>query len=349
MYNPYTKDVRIFTGYLVTWGIIALFHFLALYFIMEMNPEYAAVDSIISNLLYAFFGISFWYTSRFISFENSSLFRLLSNHFVSGVLASSMHDFLVYISLKKLFPEEQVFLSQALFWRFLFGLFIYFIIVSINYIIIYYTNFKEKALRESELNGLIKEAELKSLKYQINPHFIFNSLNSISSLTMFNPDAAREMTIKLSGFLRSTLSKNTKQMNILEDELNNVKLYLDIEKVRFEDKFDFIENINPECRKVKVPNMILQPLFENAIKYGVYETIEKIDIRISCRREGKYMKIIVENDYDPSVPVKKGEGIGLRNIRNRLELIYSQTNLLSTEIKNNKFIVNILIPFNEDE
>ena len=139
---------------------------------------------------------------------------------------------------------------------------------------------------------MVKEAELKSLKYQINPHFIFNSLNSISSLTISDPQKAQEMTIKLSSFLRSTLSKNEKQKSKLSEEISNAKLYLDIEKVRFDDKFEFIEEVENACKDMEVPSMILQPLFENAIKHGVYESLEKVTIKMKCFSEKEYFKII---------------------------------------------------------
>jgi LytS/YehU family sensor histidine kinase len=191
---------------------------------------------------------------------------------------------------------------------------------------------------------LVKEAELKSLKYQINPHFIFNSLNSISSLTLSNPQKAQEMTIKLSSFLRSTLSKNERQKSKLSEEINNAKLYLDIEKVRFDDKFNFIEELEPKCMELEVPSMILQPLFENAIKHGVYESLDKVTIKLKCGHEKDYFKIIVENTFDPESVPRKGEGIGIKNIQNRLKLIYNQDNLVTTEKINNLFRVNIFIP-----
>jgi LytS/YehU family sensor histidine kinase len=199
-------------------------------------------------------------------------------------------------------------------------------------------------LKEAELNALVKDAELRSLKYQINPHFIFNSLNSISSLTLSNPTRAQEMTIKLSSFLRGTLSKNEKQKNKLSEEINNAKLYLEIEKIRFEDKLEFTEEIGEECGSIEVPSMILQPLFENAVKHGVYESTEKINIILRCKHENEYIRITVENNFDPDAIPKKGAGIGIKNIQNRLKLIYNQDNLVKVEKGSTTFKVNIFIP-----
>jgi two-component system, LytTR family, sensor kinase len=130
----------------------------------------------------------------------------------------------------------------------------------------------------------------------------------------------------------------------LSEEINNAKLYLDIEKVRFADKFDFIDEIKPECKELEVPSMILQPLFENAIKHGVYESLEKVFIKLSCGMEKEYFKIVVENNFDTEAIPRKGEGIGLRNIKNRLKLMYNQDNLLTVEKNKNIFKVIIFIP-----
>jgi len=154
------------------------------------------------------------------------------------------------------------------------------------------------------MKTLVKEAELKSLKFQINPHFIFNSLNSINSLTMSDPQKAGAMTIKLSDYLRFTLSKNEKQKSKLKEEIDSTKLYLDIEKVRFGDKIEYVEEIQKKCLDVQVPSMILQPLFENAIKHGVYESLDKVGIKFSCSLNGDYLKVVVENEFDAEASIQ---------------------------------------------
>jgi len=266
---------------------------------------------------------------------------------MAAIITSIIWVFLGYYILSNFLIKEKVyyeFINDSLAWRFVVGILFYAIIVSLNYVIIYYNNFREKELKESELNSLVKEAELKTLKYQINPHFIFNSLNSISSLTISNPEKAREMTIKLSDFLRSTLSKNEKMKTILSEELKTIKIYLDIEKTRFEEMFEYVEDISNECSSIEVPAMLLQPVFENAIKHGVYESIEKVIIKMNCKKDGEYLKITIENNFDPEAVPRKGEGIGLTNIKSRLKLIYNQENLLTFTKENNIFKVNIFIP-----
>jgi len=299
MFNPFLKNRENLAVYLLIWIVLAMFHWLALYYLLQITITDAILDSAIYNILYAGIGISLWYPTRFITFENYSMPRLLLNHLMAAIVTSIIWVFLGYYLLSNFLIKEKVyyeFISDSLAWRFVIGILFYAIIVSLNYVIIYYNNYREKELKESELNSLVKEAELKTLKYQINPHFIFNSLNSISSLTVSNPEKAREMTIKLSDFLRSTLSKNEKMKTNLSDELKTIKIYLDIEKTRFEDKFEFVEEIDDTCSEIEVPAMLLQPVFENAIKHGVYESLDKVFIRMKCKTDDEYLRISIENN-----------------------------------------------------
>ncbi len=347
MVNPFIKNRRLLLIYSAVWLFIFLSHVTVLNLVLSIKLSDAMLDGVFFNGLYFFFGIGLWYTVSFNSLENYTSLKIFVNHIAAAVITSSLwiasgYYILESINGKDLFYHS--FLVSSLIWRFLIGMLFYIIIVSVDYVIIYYNNFQAKQLREIELDKLVKEAELKSLKYQINPHFIFNSLNSISSLTISDPKKAQEMTIKLSAFLRSTLSKNEKQKSKLIEEISNAKLYLDIEKIRFDDKFEFIEELEPKCKDIEVPSMILQPLFENAIKHGVYESLEKVIIRLKCGYEKDYFKIVVENTFDPEAIPKKGEGIGIKNIQNRMKLLYNGDNLVTTEKINNLFRVNIFIP-----
>lgn len=347
MTNPFLKSKKVLAAYSIVWFLIILVHISVLNFFLNISVLHAFADSVIFNLIYFTFGISLWYTVSFNSLENYSTIKIFLNHIAAAVITSGLWIIAGYFLTSNILAEEKIymeFLVKSLVWRFLIGILFYTVIISVDYVIIYYNNFQEKVLKEAVLKTLVKEAELKTLKYQINPHFIFNSLNSISSLTISNPLQAQDMTIKLSAFLRSTLSKNEKQKNKLSEEINNAKLYLDIEKVRFADKFEFVETVEPECKELDVPSMILQPLFENAIKHGVYESLEKVTIKLSCGMEKEYFKIVVENNFDPDSLPRKGEGIGIKNIKNRLKLIYNQENLVSVEKSNNIFKVSIFIP-----
>jgi LytS/YehU family sensor histidine kinase len=191
---------------------------------------------------------------------------------------------------------------------------------------------------------MVREAELNMLKSQINPHFLFNSLNSIASLTMTNPDEAREMIIRLSDFLRYSLKHRENDYVPLGEELGRMKDYLAIEKVRFGDKLLYEFDISPECESFPVPTMIFQPLFENAIRHSVYEMVEMVTIRFSCMTDQGHMKTIVTNDYDPGVPSMKGTGVGLQNVRQRIALAYKDKGIVQWGGKDGIFSVTILFP-----
>ncbi len=166
----------------------------------------------------------------------------------------------------------------------------------------------------------------------------------MSALTTIDPEKARGMILKLAEFLRYTLANNEQQKNKLKEELKNIKLYLEIEKIRFEDKFDYTEEVSSECLEAEVPNMLLQPLFENAVKHAVYESLEMVKVKLTCGSENGYLKIVVENTYDPETKSKKGAGVGLNNIQERLRLTYSQDNLMQVVKDDGIFRVSLFVP-----
>jgi two-component system, LytTR family, sensor kinase len=347
--NPLLKNFRNFSLYLLFWIILAVLYFIILMTGEKINFSIAIADSLIFNFLLCGLGLSFWYSARYISFENSKIPKIIISHSVGGFITSIIWLSLGYFAITSIFPSSlsyKSFFYSTLPWRFLIGLLFYFLISTFYYVIIYYTGYQQRIIQEAELKNLIAQAELKSLKFQINPHFIFNSLNSMSALTTIDPDKARSMILKLADFLRYTLANNEKQKNKLKEELHNIKLYLEIEKIRFEDKLDFVENVEPECLENYVPNMLLQPLIENAIKHAVYESIEKVILKLECKKVNEFMNITLENNFENGNSKPKGAGIGIKNIKDRLELLYNRKNLLEVRKENNIFRIDLFIPAN---
>jgi len=152
------------------------------------------------------------------------------------------------------------------------------------------------------------------------------------------------MILKLANFLRFILRTNELEKNKLSEELKNIRLYLDIERIRFEDKFEYVEETDDGCSIVEIPSMILQPLFENAIKHAVYETLDKVTLKLSCKIQNGFLKIVVQNNFDEAGIIKKGAGVGLKNIEERLKLIYHQNNLLDVKKEKGIFEVTLYIP-----
>ncbi len=344
--SPILESKRNLILYLLFWLIFSAISFLLLVFLINISPATATAD-VVFNILLCGMGIILWFPARYITIEDNSITKIIISHFLGGVLASILWLLIGYLLLANVLQpptEFIVFFKTTLVWRFLTGLLFYLLIVSFYYMYNYYKDIQERITRESELKNLVMEAELKTLKFQINPHFIFNSLNSMSALTVIDPERARGMILKLADFLRYTLANNEKQTAPLCDELRNIRLYLEIEKIRFEDKFEYIEEVSEECKKTIIPNMILQPLFENAIKHAVYESLEKVTIRLTCSKEDLFFRITLENNFDASASAAKGTGIGLQNIKSRLELMYHRSDLIKVKKENNRFIVTLYIP-----
>jgi len=346
MNNPLLNKNNFFI-YVLIWIIISIFSYLFLTEALDVNWQISLIDTVVFNTIFFGFGLGFWYSAQFISIESNRISQIILKHSIASVAASAIWNISGMILIYLIFPDYKEYhnlLYRILIWRFILGVFFYCFMIFFYYLLIYYSSFQAKVIKETELNLLHQDAELKALKYQINPHFIFNSLNSISSLTLDNPSKAREMIIKLSSFMRSTIVNSELQKTPLSEELKNIQLYLDIEKIRFEDKFHYVRNINPCCLNVQVPHMVLQPLFENAIKYGVYESLDTVIISLTCSCENNYLKMVVENNYDIENPEPRGKQVGLANIRKRLNLIYNQDNLLVTEKKDNFFRAILYIP-----
>ncbi len=204
---------------------------------------------------------------------------------------------------------------------------------------------KEMEQRKIETEKLTKEAELFKLRQQLQPHFLFNSLNSISALTGSNPERARHMIHQLSDFLRGTLKKDEQQLNTLEEELQYLQLYLDIEKVRFGHRLQTEIIFKDEVLNLKLPALLLQPVVENAIKFGLYDTTGEVLIKLQAVMEKNDLRIIVQNPFDPeTAQPMKGTGFGLSSIQRRLFLLFARHDLLQTEKQDDHFITTILIP-----
>lgn len=203
----------------------------------------------------------------------------------------------------------------------------------------------EQQQRKRDAERLAKEAELFKLRQQLQPHFLFNSLNSISALVSSQPEQARNMIQQLSDFLRSSIKKEEQQWTILSEELQNLQLYLDIEKVRFGHRLYTVIESEENSRGMKLPPMLLQPIVENAIKFGLYDTIEAVTISITAEVVNNYLQIIVQNPYDPETSYpKKGTGFGLNSVKRRLYLLFARNDLLEIKTDNNLFTTIVKIP-----
>ena len=199
-----------------------------------------------------------------------------------------------------------------------------------------------QASREAELQA--RDAELRALKAQINPHFLFNSLNSITALTAIDPAKAREMCILLSDFLRKTLGLGERESISWREELQLAQTYLDVEQVRFGARLRVEMNVDDVCADCLVPPLVLQPLIENAVKHGIATLVEGGTIRVESHVNDGLLAVSVENGFDPESPAPRRHGLGLRNVRSRLETRFGDAARLTSRSENNHFRAEIVVP-----
>jgi two-component system, LytTR family, sensor kinase len=199
--------------------------------------------------------------------------------------------------------------------------------------------------RESSLAQMANEAELYKLRQQIQPHFLFNSLNSINALVGTAPQEARNMVLKLSDFLRATLKREEKELITLQEELSYISMYLDIEKVRFGERLAITYNLHDAALTCTLPNLLLQPLIENAIKFGLYNTIDVALVSIDAFVKDSKLHIKVHNNADDNSSTDhSGTGFGLASTARRLELVYGTAKLVQASNTDNTFTVYLQLP-----
>lgn len=338
--------VRLIVWWLV-WLFLALGQSLLFYYAYGSFNNIGIIDSAISLLIYSGIALSLWYPFNYFNSGETRISTLISNLVLSGAISITMWVVITKFIVQIVLPVEnnyQAYWDATFPYRIGTGVFIYGLIILSYFLFMSLTNLSEKNAKEARLESLVKETELKMLRSQINPHFLFNSLNSISSLTITNPEKARDMVVKLSDFMRYALARKDELPVSLQSELENLRLYLDIEKVRFGDKLVTEELIDPECFDFKLPVMLLQPLYENAVKHGVYESIESVKIVTQAKIIDGYIEITISNNYDTTPSLKKGTGTGLLNVNRRLELFYGNKATIKTSKENGIYTVILYIP-----
>jgi len=213
---------------------------------------------------------------------------------------------------------------------------IYLLSIAMHYVVI-----EAQTSRRSEL--LAREAQLRALKAQVNPHFLFNSLNSISALTASDPMRAREMCIQLADFLRTSLRLGERAAIPFRDELELTRMYLGVEKVRFGQRLQISLDVASACGDCEVPALLIQPLVENAVKHGIALLDQGGEILMLGRLGKDGLRFIIENPYDPAAPASRS-GIGLANVRQRLEARYGNAARLEVEASEDVYRVTLILP-----
>jgi len=221
---------------------------------------------------------------------------------------------------------------------------LYLLTVAIHYLLIATDRAREMVRSEQEQRVHAREAELKALRAQLNPHFLFNSLNSISALTSIDAKRARQMCVLLSDFLRRSLKLGERTSVCLAEELELIQNYLAIEEIRFGTRLRIELVSDPEAEAAQVPPLLLQPLVENAIKHGISQIPEGGLVLIRTRRFEDFVEVRVENPVDEDAGTPEGLGLGLRQVKQRLEGRYNARTRFEATLQGGGFRVLLIFP-----
>ena len=293
-----------------------------------------------------------WYLCRALPVNETSLSRLLLTHVV-GALLTALAAAYVGGGLARMAGSaraggeiELAFAAQSA-GVMAAGALVYLLGVSFHYVLLGVDATRRAEQHSMELSILAREAELRALRAQVHPHFLFNSLNSISALVSTEPMRAREMCVLLAEFFRKTLALGERAEVTLEEELAVARTYLAIEGMRLGPRLSVEEAVDDAARRCRVPPLLLQPLVENAIRHGIATRPEGGVLRIEARSDGHRMSLGVENPFDPDAPPRPGMGVGLANVRRRLLAAYGDRARVEVERGADGFRVAISMPAEE--
>ena len=214
---------------------------------------------------------------------------------------------------------------------------------AIHYALVAVDDRRDALRRALDAEVGAREAELRALRAQVNPHFLFNCLHSISALAGQDPEAARRMCEELAGFFRDSLRAGSERLVALDVEVALVRRYLAIEQVRFGDRLRPSVSVAPDARDAQVPPLILQPLIENAVRHGIATLVEGGDVTVDLRTEGDRTVAVIDNPFDPDGR-RPGTGIGLTNVRARLAALYGTRASLTAGASGERYRVRVEIP-----
>ncbi len=328
---------------------VAVIQFAMLHYAFTFPVWLEVADSFIFSAIFALLGSGLWYMVQFSGRQQRGVIGLIRFH-----LAGVAFVMLLWIGLSILIlrglaagnPDYLNFLVKSVTFRVPAGILLYFLQLSVFTLLLNIKELRERMEKEASLTTMLREAELSNLRAQIKPHFLFNSLNSVSALTMTDPAKAQEMVIKLSEFMRYSLSMGEQAMSTLQNELYHASLYLDIEKVRFSDRLTVEEDIQSDCSDWPIPAMILQPLLENAVKHGVYTQSGPSSVILKVVCDSELLTLRISNTFDPDASPRKGTGTGLKNVQARLAAMYGRHDLISFSKTDISFEVVLKIPGN---
>ncbi len=342
--------------FVASWTVIGLsfaaqFHISASQNGLDVTWKYAISYALADWYVFAVLSVPVIRLSRSFHFEAGTRGKSVAVHLVGSALFS-----LAYMVLR---AWVGMFQSTANFaeafkpllvktWQF--NLLLYWVLVAVTCAFDYYRKYRDREMRAVELESNLTHARLQALQMQLNPHFLFNSLHSISALMHKDVEAADRMISRLSQLLRAALDSSEKQEVTLEKELKFLRQYLEIEQIRFGHRLTVNIDASPETLQAQVPNLIMQPLVENAIKHGIEPHARPGRIELRAQRQGDALKLEVQDNGDGLAGNGLStERVGLSNTRARLKALYGEAHqfeLLGTP--EGGLLVRLAIPFHTE-
>jgi two-component system, LytTR family, sensor histidine kinase AlgZ len=333
--HPLFHNKGWFAAYLVTFAILGIL--LAVSFRIaggKLELREALTVSIPIFLFFAFVCLTPWYICRQLPLGSTGKWKLASYHISAAIIATAL-----WIALARGIGYVLNLgnrLDPVIAPLIAIGFLLYLLSVALHYVLLAMET-SRRAMLEA------RDAELRALKAQINPHFLFNSLNSIVALTTSDPARARETCLRLADLLRSTLSLGERETITWNEELSLAQAYLDVEQIRFGSRLQIDMHTAENCRNCQVPPLLLQPLIENAIKHGIATLVDGGTVRVESRVRDGQLQVTVENPFDPQSPAPR-HGLGLRNLNRRLETRFGLLARLAARADGNRFLVDMSIP-----
>jgi len=301
-------------------------------------------------LVYSFVCLSAWYVCRGFPLRSGSMLRVLASCGLAALTASAVWLAIarawmsVLISMPT-FAAASMRYEEQLPLLFAVGVLLFLLAIAVHYAWLAVEAARDAERQRFELEAVTREAELRALRAQLNPHFLYNSLNSISALTAVDPAGARRMCLLLGDFLRSTLSVSGHNEIRLADELALADRFLDIEQIRFGPRLRVERRIDPSASACRVPPLILQPLVENAVVHGIAGLLDGGVIHLDIARRNGSLSIAIENPRDADSSGAGSPGVGLDNVRRRLAVMFGRNARLETRAEPGLFRAQLDLPW----
>jgi two-component system sensor histidine kinase AlgZ len=335
--------------YLAVWVAFGLLLDVVLVF-SGAPPPWSTVFTVPLAVLLGLQSLAFWYLVQSMPPGETPVLRMTLTWLAAGVVSLAVWLLAAFAWVQFLLPEGQQYpaypdgpLSAFPMLAFAGAIGILLAVLG-HYLAGAFQRSRNAERRALELQVLARESELKSLRAQLDPHFLFNSLNSVAALIGTDPAAAREMCFLMAQFFRKSLSLGRQQAIPLAEEITLIETFMSIERVRFGERLRAKIDIADEVRSVTVPPLVLQPLVENAVHHGVAHLLEGGEVNVTARQRQTFLEIIVENPCDPDRPPSRGTGMGLANVRSRVETLCGNRASVDVDARDTSFRVSILLP-----